>query len=89
MKAAFSSTERPVGSLEKLKRRLAENPRSVRVAELVRVLRDLGCVETRVRGSHQVFRPRGQGPSIVIVKPHAGRSLCAVVDVRKVIALVE
>jgi predicted RNA binding protein YcfA (HicA-like mRNA interferase family) len=78
-----------VGSLEKLRRRLAQNPRSVRFADLVRVLSDLGYVETRVRGSHHVFRPRGEGPSILIVKPHGGRSFCALVDVHKVVALLE
>lgn len=75
--------------LAKLKRKLRENPRNIRFAELVRVLRDLGYEEVRARGSHHVFRPRGSGPSILIVKPHGSRNLCAEVDVGKVVALLE
>ena len=78
-----------MSSLEKLRRRLAENPRGVRFNELVRVLGKLGYVEVRSRGSHHVFRPAGQGPSILIVKPHSGRTLCAEADVRRVLALLE
>jgi predicted RNA binding protein YcfA (HicA-like mRNA interferase family) len=78
-----------MGSLDKLKRRLAENPRGIRFSEVVRVLNDLGYVEVRSRGSHHVFRPAGQGPSILIVKPHSGRALCAEADIRKVLALLE
>jgi len=78
-----------VGSLDKLKRRLAENPRGVRFSEVVRVLDHLGYVEVRSRGSHHVFRPDGQGPSILIVKPHSGRTLCAEADVRKILTLLE
>ena len=78
-----------MGSLEKLKRKLAENPRGIRFDELVRVLHDLGYEEVRSRGSHHVFRPSGPGPSLVIVRPHGGRSLCSAVDVQKVVALLE
>jgi predicted RNA binding protein YcfA (HicA-like mRNA interferase family) len=78
-----------MGSLEKLKRKLAENPRGVRFSEVVRVLTSLGYVEVRSRGSHHVFRPSGLGPSILIVKPHAGRALCAEADVKRVLALLE
>jgi predicted RNA binding protein YcfA (HicA-like mRNA interferase family) len=76
-----------VSRLEKLRRKLAENPRAIRFEELVRVLRDLGFAEARSRGSHHLFRPVDSGPSILIVKPHAGHSFCAEVDVRKVVAL--
>ena len=45
------------------------------------------------RSSHSVpqtyIRPVGPGPSVLIVKPHAGRSFCAEVDVRRVVALLE
>lgn len=75
--------------LEKLKRKLSETPRTVRFDDLVRVLRDLGYAEVRSRGSHHVFRPAGSGPSILIVKPHAGRAFCAELDVRRVIELLE
>ncbi len=78
-----------MGSLEKLKRKLARNPKSIRFSELVRVLRDLGYLESGGRGSHHVFRPKDTGPSILIVKPHGGRSFCSVVDVNKVVALLE
>lgn len=78
-----------MSSLEKLKRKLAENPRGIRFTELVRVLLSLGYVEVRSRGSHHVFRPAGLGPSILLVKPHGGRVLCAEVDVKRVLALLE
>ena len=78
-----------MSSLEKLKRKLAENPRGIRFSELLRVLQDLGYVEARRRGSHHVFRPSGEGPSIIIVKPHGGRALCSEIDVKKVIRLLE
>jgi predicted RNA binding protein YcfA (HicA-like mRNA interferase family) len=78
-----------MGSLAKLKARLAANPRNVRFSDLTRVLRDLGYREVRVQGSHYVFRPDGPGPSLLVVRPHGGRNLCAVVDVKKVIALLE
>jgi len=70
-------------------RKLSEAPRAIRFAELVRVLNDLGYSEARSRGSHHVFRPEGQGPSILIVKPHAGRAFCAEADVRRVVALLD
>ena len=75
--------------LEKLKRRLSEAPHKIRFDELARVLHDLGYAEVRSRGSHHLFRPVGPGPSVLIVKPHAGRSFCAEVDVRRVVALLE
>ncbi len=78
-----------MSALAKLKRKLAENPRGIRFAELVRVLRSLGYVEARSRGSHHVFRPAGPGPSILLVKPHAVRTFCAEVDVERVLALLE
>jgi len=78
-----------VSALDKLRRKLAENPRGVRFAELVRVLQSLGYAEVRSRGSHHVFRPLGSGPSILLVKPHGGRALCAEVDVKRVLALLE
>jgi predicted RNA binding protein YcfA (HicA-like mRNA interferase family) len=78
-----------MSSLEKLKRKLVENPRGIRFSELLRVLRDLGYAEARQRGSHHVFRPRGDGPSILIVKPHGGRAFCSAVDVKRVIHLLE
>jgi len=77
-----------VAGLEKLKQKLKNNPRGIRYAELIRVLRDLGFEETRSRGSHHVFRRRG-GPSLLIVKPHGGRRLCAIADVKKVIEFLE
>jgi predicted RNA binding protein YcfA (HicA-like mRNA interferase family) len=78
-----------MGSLEKLKRKLAVNPRSVRFSDLVRALRDLGYREVRAQGSHHVFRPGGPGPSMLVVRPHGGQTFCSVVDVKKVIALLE
>jgi predicted RNA binding protein YcfA (HicA-like mRNA interferase family) len=78
-----------VSALDKLKRKLAENPRGIRFADLVRVLQSLGYVEARSRGSHHVFRPAGLGPSILVVKPHSGRVFCAEVDVKRVLALLE
>jgi len=78
-----------VSALEKLRRKLAENPRGIRFAELVRVLQSMGYVEVRSRGSHHVFRPTGPGPSLLLVKPHAGRAFCAEVDVKRVLALLE
>jgi predicted RNA binding protein YcfA (HicA-like mRNA interferase family) len=78
-----------VSRLKKLKRKLSEAPGAIRFDELVRVLRDMGYSEARSRGSHHVFRPEGPGPSILIVKPHAGRAFCAEVDVRRVLALLE
>ncbi len=65
------------------------NPRGIRFGELVRILENLGFVEVRSRGSHHVYRPPGPGPSIMIVKPHAGRVFCAEVDVKKVISYLE
>jgi len=88
MRTAYGYNPR-MTSLDKLKRKLAENPRGVRFAELVRVLRDLGYEEVRVKGSHHVFRPDDGRPSLVIVRPHGGRHLCAWVDVSKVLALLE
>ena len=78
-----------MSALEKLRRKLAENPRGIRFAELVRVLQSMGYVEVRSRGSHHVFRPTGPGPSLLLVKPHAGRAFCAEVDVKRVLALLE
>ena len=78
-----------MSALEKLRRKLAENPRGIRFAELVRVLQSMGYVEVRSRGSHHVFRPSGPGPSLLLVKPHAGRAFCAEVDVKRVLALLE
>jgi len=78
-----------VSSLEKLKRKLVENPRGIRFSELLRVLRDLGYAESRQRGSHYVFRPSGDGPSVMIVKPHGGKPFCAAVDVKKVTRIIE
>lgn len=75
--------------LAKLRRKLAENPRSVRFEELAAVLRDLGYREARSRGSHHVFRPADAGLSILIVKPHGGQTFCAIADVKKVVALLE
>lgn len=75
--------------LEKLKKKLSEAPHTIRFGELARVLQDLGYAEVRSRGSHHVFRPGGPGPSVLIVKPHAGHSFCAEVDVKRVIALLE
>jgi predicted RNA binding protein YcfA (HicA-like mRNA interferase family) len=77
-----------MSSIEKLKQRLRSNPQGIRYADLVRVLKDLGFEETRCRGSHHIFRRAG-GPPILIVKPHGGRNLCAVVDVKKVLDLLE
>ena len=78
-----------MSSLEKLKRKLAENPQGIRFSEILRVLRDLGYAESRQRGSHHVFRPSGDGPSVMIVKPHGGIPFCAAIDVKKVIRLLE
>jgi predicted RNA binding protein YcfA (HicA-like mRNA interferase family) len=78
-----------VSRIQKLKRKLRRNPRGIRFGELVRVLESLGYQEARSSGSHHIFRPAGQGPSILVVKPHGGRTLCAMVDVEKVIALLE
>ena len=78
-----------MSKLEKLKRKLAENPHGIRFSELLRVLHDLGYAESRRRGSHHVFRPAGDGPSVMVVKPHGGRPFCAAVDVKKVIRLLE
>lgn len=78
-----------MSQLEKLKRKLATNPRGIRYEELVRVLQDLGYTEARSRGSHHVFRPAGSGPSLLIVQPHGGRSFCSEVDVKKVLVLLE
>jgi len=78
-----------VSALDKLKRKLAENPRGIRFSELVRVLLSLGYVEVRSRGSHHIFRPDGLGPSILLVKPHGGRVFCAEVDVKRILALLE
>ena len=72
-----------MGSLEKLKRKLAANPRHVRFGDLVRVLHDLGYQEVRTHGSHRVFRPAGPGPSLIVVRPHGGQPFCSVVDVKK------
>ena len=62
---------------------------STRFSEVIRVLRDLGYEQSRRRGSHYVFRPPGSGPSIMVVKPHGGRSFCSKVDVKRVIELLE
>ena len=78
-----------MGSLEKLKKKLAANPQNIRFADLTRVLRDLGYREVRVQGSHHIFRPDGPGPSILIVRPHGGKNLCSMVDVKKVITLLD
>ena len=78
-----------MGSLEKLKRKLAENPRGIRFSELVRILGALGYVEVRSRGSQHVFRPAGPGPSVLVVKPHSGRVFCSEADVKRVISLLE
>ena len=78
-----------VSRIQKLKRKLRQNPRGIHFNELVRVLESLGYKEARSSGSHHVFRPAGPGPSILVVKPHGGRSLCAMADVERVIALFE
>lgn len=75
--------------IEKLKRRIAENPQGIRFEEVVRVLQDLGWMEVRRQGSHVVFRPSGNGPSIVIVRPHGGRKLCHIADIRRVIEILD
>ena len=78
-----------MGSLQKLKRKLAANPKSIRFNDLTRVLNGLGYSQARSRGSHYVFRPQGTGPSVLVVKPHGGRSFCSQVDVQKVVELLE
>ncbi|MBZ0272533.1 type II toxin-antitoxin system HicA family toxin [bacterium] len=78
-----------MSGLEKLKRKLRQNPGSIRFGELVRVLNDLGFHEVRAAGSHRIFRPDGQGVSIMIVKPHGTRTFCSTVDVKKVVGLLE
>lgn len=76
-----------MSKLQKLKRKLRENPRGIRFTELVRVLKALGYEESRSQGSHHVYRPAGSGPSILIVKPHGGSRFCARVDIEKVVKL--
>ena len=75
-------------SLEKLKRQLRNNPKGIRFADLVRVLRDLGFEEAHSRGSHHIFRRPGE-PGLLIVKPHGGRKFCSVADAHKVVELLE
>lgn len=89
MLSLYIVTMLDVSSLQKLRRKLTTNPKSVRFNELVRVLSDLGYRKVRSRGSHYVFRPAGAGPSIVLVKPHKGRPFCSQADVERVVELLQ
>lgn len=51
---------------------------AIRVADLMRYLRELGCQPIRTRGSHQIWRtPRGQ--SFALVVNHLGHDVSRIV----------
>jgi predicted RNA binding protein YcfA (HicA-like mRNA interferase family) len=79
-----------VASLRKLIERARNNIRSVRFAELARVLRAAGFEETGRRGSHVRFQTADRARLIIVVDPHGhGERYCDPGDVRKVLALLE
>jgi predicted RNA binding protein YcfA (HicA-like mRNA interferase family) len=70
---------------DKLVERIRANPRNVRFADVVSLLRHEGFVLFNQRGSHCTFHRRG-GRLLTIVKPHGRHKTCHPADVKKILA---
>lgn len=69
--------------IEKLLKRINNNPKNVRFEELTKVLNYKDYEVINVKGSHYSFSNNEK--TITIVKPHGGKKFCYVLDVKEVI----
>jgi len=76
-----------VSKIEKLKTKAKNTPASIRFSDVEKLILGMGFELANVKGSHYVYKKGSK--LITLVKPHGGHKYCAIVDVNKVLELLE